>query len=83
MLNHAILNKKNQCHHKNDQFLLYVRREGGVGKSRIVKIIYLGFSFLKKRKELLIATPTKTITANIGGATIHEVLNIDDCIQKQ
>ncbi len=48
VLNHAIYNKENQCHLRSDQLLLYIRGEGGVGKSRIVKAIYLGFSFLKK-----------------------------------
>ena len=29
-VNHAILNKKNQCCHRSDQFLLFVKREEGV-----------------------------------------------------
>ncbi len=82
VLNHAIRNKGNQCHLRSDQLLLYVRGKRGVGKSRIVKAIQIGFSFLKRRKELLIAAPTGAATANIGGATIHGVLSIDDCIQK-
>ncbi len=82
VLNHAIRNKGNQCHLKSDQVLLYVRGEGGVGKSRIVKAIHLGFSFLKRRKELLIAVPIGAATANIGDATIHGALSIYNCIQK-
>ncbi len=77
VLNHTICNKGNQCHLRNDQLLLYVREERGVGKSRIVKAIHLGFSFLKRRKELLIAAPAGAAAANIGGATIHGVLSID------
>ncbi len=83
VLNHAICNEENQCHLRSDQLLLYVRGKGGVGKNRIVKAIYLGFSFLKRRKELLIAASTRAITANISGATIHRTLSIDDYIQKQ
>ncbi len=83
MLNHAILTKGNECYHRSEQLLLYVRGEGGVGKSRVVKAIHLGFSFLKRRKELLIAAPTGAAIANIGGATIHGALSIQDCIQKQ
>ncbi len=83
VLNYAIRNEKNQCHLRNDQLLLYVRGERRVGKSRIVKSIYLGFSFLKRQKALLIAALTRAATANIGGATIHGALSIDDCIQKQ
>ena len=82
MLNHTIFNKKNQCHHRNNQLLLYIRRKKGVGKSKIVKTIYLGFGFLKRQKELLIATPIRAAIANIGNVTIHRVLNINDCIQK-
>lgn len=41
VLNHIILNKENQCHHRSEQLLLYVRGERGVEKSRIVKAIYL------------------------------------------
>ncbi len=82
VLNHAIRNEENQCHLRSDQLLLYVRGKGGVGKSRIVEAIHLGFSFLKRRKELLIAAPTEAATANIGGATIHGVLSIDNHIQK-
>ena len=82
-LNHAILNKRNQCRHRSDQLLLYVRGEGGVGKSRVIKAIYLGFSFLKRQTELLIAAPTGAAAANIGGATIHEALSIDERIQSK
>ncbi len=83
VLNHTIRNEKNQCHLTSDQLLLYIRGERGVGKSKIVKNIHLGFSFLKRRKELLIAAPTGAVTANNSGATIHGTLSIDDCIQKQ
>ncbi len=48
VLNHAILNKGNQCYHRSKQLLLYVRGEGGVRKSRVIKAIHLGFSFLKR-----------------------------------
>ena len=47
-LNQAIDNKRHQCRDKSDQFLLYVREKWGVGKSKVIKAIYLKFSFLKK-----------------------------------
>ncbi len=83
MLNHDIHNKGNQCHHRSDQLLFYVRGEEGVGKIKIVKAIHLGFNFLKRQKELLIAASIGAATANIGDATIHGALSIDDHIQKQ
>lgn len=54
-----------------------MRGEGGVGKSRVVKTIYLGFSFLKKRSELVIAVLIRVATANIRNATMYSALNID------
>ena len=83
VLNHAILNKGNQCNHRSDQLLLYVKGERRVGKNEIVKAINLGFSFLKRWKELFIAAPTGAAAANIGSATIYGALSIDDRIQKQ
>ncbi len=83
VLNHAIRNEGNQCHLRSDQLLLYIRGEGGVGKSRIVKAIHLGFRFLKRRKELLIATPTGAAVANFGSDTIYGALSRDDCIHNQ
>lgn len=44
----------------------------------MVKVIYLGFSFLKKQKELVITTSTRFATAKIVDTTIHEVLSIDE-----
>ena len=41
-------NKKPSCTNIRDQMLLYIRGEGGVGKSRVVKAIELGFSLLKR-----------------------------------
>lgn len=78
MLNHAIFNKKNQCHYKSEQFLLYVKEEGRVEKDRIVKAIYLRFGFLKKQTKLLIVASTRAIVTNIGDAIIYEALSIDD-----
>lgn len=63
--------------------MFYIRDEGRVRKIRVVKAIYLRFSCLKRRKQLLIVAPAGAATANIGGATIHGALSIQDCIQKQ
>lgn len=55
-----------------------MRGEGGIRKSKVVKAIYLGFSFFKKRSKLVIAVPTEAIVANMRGATIYGALNIDE-----
>ena len=83
VLTQAIFNKENQCYHRSHQLLLYIKRKRRVGKSKIVKAIHLRFSFLTRQKELLIATLTRATAANIGVATIHGALNINDHIQKQ
>lgn len=55
-----------------------MRGKRGVGKSRVVKAIHLGFNFLKQRSKLIIATLTEAATANIGGAIIHNSLKMDE-----
>ena len=76
MLNHAISNKMNQCHHRSKQFSLHVRSKEKVEKSKVVKAIQLKFSFLKRQKKLLIIAPTGATIANISGITIHRALSI-------
>lgn len=82
-LNHTIVNKRRQYQDKSDQFLLYIRKKGGVGKSRVIKAIYLRFNFLKKQSELLIIAPTDAVMANIRDATIHKTLSIDKRVQSK
>lgn len=82
-LNYTIVNKRRQCQDKSDQFLLYIRKKGGVGKSRVIKAIYLRFNFLKRQSELLIIAPTNAAMANIRDATIHKTLSIDKRVQSK
>ena len=55
VLNHAIFNIKKQCHHTNNQLLLYIRGIREVRKSKIIKAFHLEFCFLKRQKKLIIA----------------------------
>lgn len=55
-----------------------MRGEGGIRKSRIVKAIYLGFSFFKKRSKLVIIVSTGAIVANMRDTTIYDALSIDE-----
>lgn len=64
-LNYIIVNKKHQSQNKKDQFLFYIRKKRDVGKNRIVKVIYLIFSLLKRISELLIVVLIDIIAANI------------------
>lgn len=62
--------------------LLYVRGEGGIGKTRVVKAIELGFALLNRREELIITAPTEAAASNIGSSTIHIAMSIDTPGQK-
>ncbi len=59
-----------------DQLLLYIRGEGGVGKSRVVHAIELGCNLLLRDSDLVITAPTDAAADNIGGSTIHTSLAI-------
>ena len=73
----------NQCSNRNHQLLLYIRDEGGVGKSQVVKVIYIEFMILEKQPELLLAAPTYTAAANIGGVTVYGALSINNWVQNK
>lgn len=46
-----------------------------------MKAIYLEFSFLKRRSELVITAPTEAVADNIGGITIYCASSIDGCVK--
>lgn len=48
-----------------------------------MKVIYLGFSFLKKRLKFLITALTKAVATNIGDTIIYKALNIDEQIKNK
>lgn len=59
--------------------LLYVRGERDVGKSRVIKTIKIRFLLLCRRPEFVIIALTEAAATNIGGATIHAALDINNC----
>lgn len=67
---------KINCDRIEDQLLLYIRGEGGVGKSRVVHAIELGCTILSRDSDLVITAPTGAAADNIGGSTIHTTLAI-------
>lgn len=56
--------------------MLYIRSEGEIGKIWVVKAIHMGFMFLEKQLELLLAILTDAMAANISGATVYNALSI-------
>lgn len=78
ILYHAIIIVGNQYSDRTQQLLLYVRGEGGVRKSRVVKTIHIGFMFLERQSELLLRVAAGTAIANMSKATVHGALSIDN-----
>ncbi len=64
------------CDWIEDQLLLYIRGQGGVGKSRVVYAIEMEYTLLSQNSDLVITAPTNTVADNIGGSTIHTSLAI-------
>lgn len=75
-MEHTTATTISNCHSRDDQLLLYIRGEGGVGKSRVVMAIEIGFSLLSRKDQLVLAAPTGAAANNIGGSTIHTCLGI-------
>jgi hypothetical protein len=61
---------------KRDQQLLYVRGEGGVGKSQIIKAIVAGMDLIRRKEEVILMAPTGAAADNIRGNTYHTALGI-------
>jgi hypothetical protein len=47
--------------------------EGGVGKTRVIRAVELGFELLQRKEEVLLLAPMGAASYNIGGRTIHDV----------
>ena len=62
--------------------MIYIKGERGVGKSGVIKAIFLYLVFWKRWKKLLIAASTSNAVANIG-AIINAALSIQNCVPKQ
>ena len=76
ILTHAIEHRGKSALEANEQMLLAVAGEGGVGKTRVIQAVELGFELLQRKDEVLLA-PTGAAAYNIGGRTIHTALSID------
>jgi hypothetical protein len=79
ILSHAIQHQGKPALDADDQMLLAVAGEGGVGKTRVIKAVELGFELLRRKDEVILLAPTGAAAYNIGGRTIHTALSIDVC----
>ncbi len=64
------------CDRIEDQLLLNICGEGGVGSSRVVHAIELGYILLSRDSDLVIIAPIGAAADNIGGSTIYTSLAI-------
>ncbi|KAN0083568.1 hypothetical protein V8E54_002656 [Elaphomyces granulatus] len=55
---------------------IIIGREGGTGKSQIIKAIVAGLRILKRDQEIILLAPTGAAADNIGGNTIHTALGM-------
>ncbi len=78
ILDHAIKFKGKMFLDFGEHLLIYSRVEGGVGKSRVMKVIEMGFILLNKRKKLVISAPTNSIANGISGSTVHTALDVNN-----
>ena len=77
VLNHIICTKSQLRLARENQMLLYIRGEVGVGKSRVIKALQMGFNLLQRQNGLVIAAPTGCAAKGIGGNTIHIALSMN------
>ena len=77
ILTHAIKHRGKTAVEADDQMLLAVAGEGGVGKTRVVKAVERGFELLQRKDEVIKLAPTGAAAYNIRGRTLHTALAID------
>ncbi len=78
ILDHAIKFKEKMFLDSGKQLLIYIRGERGVGKSRVMKVIEMGFILLSRRNELVISAPTGSAANSIGGSIVHIALGVNN-----
>jgi hypothetical protein len=61
---------------KRDQKLLYIRGEGRVSKSQIIKAIIAGIDLIHHKEEVILMVPIGAAADNICGNTYHIALGI-------
>jgi hypothetical protein len=61
---------------KQDQQLLYIGGEGGVGKSQIIKAIVAAIDLIYRKDKVILMAPTGVAADNIRGNTYYTALGI-------
>lgn len=76
ILDHTIKFKRKMFLDSGEQLLIYIKGERRVGKSRVVKVIKIGFILLSRRKELVISAPTSFVVNDIDKSIVYTALGM-------
>lgn len=66
----------------DQQFFVFIKGKGGIGKSRVVNNIQMRFFLFGTREKLVIFTPTGFVINSISRNTIHIVFEINNRARK-
>jgi ATP-dependent exoDNAse (exonuclease V) alpha subunit len=58
------------------QTLLYIRGEGGIRKTEVIKAFLFSIKLLDKSDQVILSTSTGAAASHIKGSTIHAVLGL-------
>lgn len=81
-MDYIIKNKKSILFYIDQQHLIYVKGEKGVGKSKIIKTIEMKFILLGRSKKLAIFAPTIFAVNSVDKNTVYTALRVNDRIKK-
>lgn len=76
IFDHIIQNKDRLYITREDQLLLYVRGERGIGKNCVIYGLEMGFTLLNRRNELIISALIGCAVEDREGSMVHTVLSI-------
>ena len=62
--------------HSATQHLQYLGGEGGTGKSRVIKTIYMVFKSLQQASAIILTAASGAAAAEIGGITVHSAVQL-------
>ena len=77
ILNYIIKFTTNPCEKRNNQLLLYVKKQNNVEKNRTIKILQIKFACFKKQHELIVIALIECAVDAIKIDTVHIALNIN------
>jgi hypothetical protein len=67
---------------KREQLLICIATEAGVGESQLIKTIVMAMTPLKREHEMMLLAPMEAAADNIGGTSIHNVLQMTNVSER-